>query len=66
MASSKQIQFFDNLLDEKQFPPGSDLAALRTQFAGLDKSNGSDWIEKALKLPDKGEDAAEPQVPAPF
>ena len=65
MASSKQIQFFDNLLDEKQFPGGTDTATLRTQFAALDKSNASSWIEKALKLPDKGEEASE-EVPAPF
>lgn len=65
MASSKQIQFFDNLLDEKQFPPGTDISALRTQFAGLDKSNGSKWIEKAMALPDKGEEVSE-DIPAPF
>lgn len=65
MSSSKQIDFFNNLLDEKQFPPGSDTNALRAQFAGLDKASGSNWIEKALKLPDKGEDATEP-VPPPF
>lgn len=65
MASSKQIQFFDNLLDEKQFPPGTDTAALRAQFATLDKSNASAWVEKALNLPDKGEEASE-AVPPPY
>lgn len=65
MATSKQIQFFDNLLDEKQFPAGTDTADLRSRFASLDKSSGSDWIEKALKLPDKGEEVSE-RVPAPF
>lgn len=65
MASSKQIDFFANLLDEKQFPPGTDIEQLRSQFAGLDKGNGSKWIEKALKLPDKGEEQHD-DVPPPF
>lgn len=66
MASDKQKELFEKLLSEKQFPPtmsdGSPFNAdtLRAKFAELDTGSGSEWIEKALALPDKG------STPPPF
>lgn len=60
MASQKQIEFFANLTDQKQFPEGTDVANLRQQFANVPDKSASQWIEKAMKLPEKGE------VPPPF
>lgn len=62
-VSPKQIELFEKLTREKQFPQGSDLAALIQQFKGLDSASGSDWIEKGLGLPDLGE---VPKVPPAF
>lgn len=60
MASDKQKELFDNLLSQKQFPAGTDLDALRSQFANVDTASGSEWIEKAMALPDKD------RTPPPF
>jgi hypothetical protein len=64
-VSKKQIDFFDNLLAEKQFPPGETVEQLRAKFATLNKSSASDWINRAIALPDLGEETEE-SVPAPF
>jgi hypothetical protein len=56
VVSAKQIQFFDTLLGEKQLPPGTDAEGLRTTFATLNKASASLWIEKAMSLPEKGEE----------
>ena len=54
-VTTKQIAFFDTLLEEKQFPDGGpDEATLRSQFAGLNKKSASEWINKAMELPEKG------------
>jgi hypothetical protein len=53
-VSQKQIDFFNNLLNEKEFPPDKTEDELRAQFAQLNKASGSEWIEKAMKLPEKG------------
>lgn len=60
LVSDKQKELFAKLTREKQFAANTDLAALNTQFAGLDSASGSDWIEKALGLPDLGEVAKTP------
>lgn len=63
----KQSTLFSELLDRKQFPDGIDSEALKGQFANLSRATASNWIDKALALPnatdadDTGSDA-----PAPF
>jgi hypothetical protein len=54
MATAKQIELFNKLTGDKEFPAGTDLANLREQFAGVNDKSASDWIEKALALPDAG------------
>ena len=54
-VTANQRVFFDKLLSEKEFPPGSpDPDTLKSQFDKLNKASASEWIEKALKLPNKG------------
>lgn len=65
MASTAQIKFFDNLLEQRVFPDGTKTDKLRSQFATLQQKNASDWIEAALKLPEK-DDADPDHVPPPF
>jgi hypothetical protein len=62
-VSPKQVSFFGKLTREKQFPNGTDLDAIRAQFATLDSASASDWIEKAVELPDLGE---VPKTPPAF
>jgi hypothetical protein len=57
------VELFEKLTREKQFAAGVDTAALITQFKQLDSASGSDWIEKALGMPDLGE---VPKVPPAF
>ncbi|MGA2655846.1 MAG: hypothetical protein ABSF18_07740 [Gammaproteobacteria bacterium] len=54
-ASNAQVSFFNNLLDQKQFPEESDKVALLAKFETLSVADASKWIEKALTLPDVGE-----------
>jgi hypothetical protein len=63
VVSPNQVEFFEKLTREKQFPAGTDTAALIESFKGLNSASGSDWIEKALGLPDKDEG---PKVPPAF
>ena len=60
MASDKQKELFAKLLGEKQLPEGQTAENLTAQFNGLSTGSASEWIEKALTLPDKG------AVPPPF
>jgi len=60
MVSPDQIEFFEKLTREKQFPAGSDINQLITQFKTLDSASASDWIEKALGLEDLGAIAKTP------
>lgn len=54
-ATTAQKNFWNKLLDEKEFPPGTpDVDTLRNQFENLNKKSASIWIDRALKLPDKG------------
>ena len=54
-VTDNQKSFFAKLINEKEFPPGSpDSDTLKTQFEQLNKKSASEWIDKALKLPDKG------------
>lgn len=62
-VSAKQIKFFDNLLEVKEFG-AADKAALKTQFASLNKASASEWIDKAVKLPDEGEENETVTAPA--
>jgi hypothetical protein len=63
MATKKQIDFFDQLLDEKDFGD-KETSALRDQFSELNDSSASAWIESAIQLPKKdttqGKDAPPP------
>lgn len=66
-VSQQQINFFDELLNEKQFPSdGPSADELRDQFATLSKKNGSEWIEKAINLPKKEDSEGTEKVEAPF
>lgn len=65
-ASQQQINFFDELLNEKEFPEGTDADALREKFATLSKRNASEWVEKAIALPKKSDSEGTEKVEAPF
>lgn len=66
IVSNAQKEFWEKLLSEKEFPPNSpDIDTLRNQFAGLNKKSASEWIDRALKLPDKGSEDESLQPP-PF
>lgn len=66
-VSQQQINFFDELLNEKQFPEGTpDEDTLRSQFCELSKKNGSEWIERAIALPKKDDGDSGDSVAAPF
>jgi hypothetical protein len=65
MASQAQIKFFDQCLEEREFPTGQDPNSLRTQFAPLSTNAASEWIDKALKLPKK-DAATGDNSPPPF
>jgi hypothetical protein len=65
MATAKQIAFFGELLDDREFPDGTDFNKLRADFAQVSDKSASAWIEKALMLP-KRDDSDKPLVPPPF
>jgi hypothetical protein len=65
MPSPAQLKFFDNLLEGREFPPKKKVDELREQFAELDDTSASAWIEAALKLP-KRSDGGVISTPAPF
>lgn len=65
-VSHKQVGFFTELTNDKEFPAGTDINSLRTQFAALDTKSASQWIEKALSLPNKPEGDAPPVIPPTF
>lgn len=65
-ATPSQISFWEKLIQEKEFPPSApDADTLKSQFSRLNKKSASEWIDKALKLPDKGA-GDETLVTAPF
>lgn len=64
-ASAKQVAFFGELLDSREFPAGVNTEQLRAQFANLSKDAASKWIENALALPEVGGDAGD-NAPPPF
>jgi hypothetical protein len=65
-ATPKQVQLFGELTERKQFPDNTDLPALTAKFANLTRKNASEWIDRALALPnlpdadDDGENVAAP------
>lgn len=65
MVTDAQINFFQKLLEEKDFGAGSDPAALLEQFKALNKKSASVWIEKAMSLP-KRDDSNDPIVAPTF
>jgi hypothetical protein len=66
-VSAKQVNLFGELLDRKQFPAGTDSAALTAQFATLTRKSASEWIDKALLLPNRTDaDDGGADVPVPF
>lgn len=65
MASTAQREFFDNLLDTREFPAGVDRDSLRQQFGTLETKNASGWIENAKKLPMR-DTSDSPVIPPPF
>ena len=64
-VSTKQVTFFEQLLGEKQLPEGKDASQILAQFKTLNKKSASEWIDKIMSLPEKGE-VVEDVVPAPF
>lgn len=67
MASERQIGFFNNLLQDREFPAGGpSIEDLRTRFRDLDQDSASQWIEKAMELPRKGATPPDQQVAPPF
>lgn len=64
MPTDAQIKFFDKLLEEKDFG-AADIAALKQQFAGLNKVSASVWIEKGIGLP-KRDESTDVVVPPAF
>lgn len=65
MATRSQIDFFEQCLGERDFPPATDTDTLRAQFAPLSKDAASKWIDNALKLPKKGAEEGD-NTPPPF
>jgi hypothetical protein len=66
-ATPKQVQLFGELLERKQFPEGANPDTLSTQFATLSRKNASEWIDRALALPNReDDDDTSEAVPAPF
>lgn len=63
MPTGSQIEFFDRLLEEKDFGPKSNIIKIAEEFSTLNKKSASAWIEKALSLPKK--DESEEAVVAP-
>jgi hypothetical protein len=59
MASARQIEAFESVTQRAVFPEGSNLVALKAQFAGLPVKEASRWIERALALPTQ-EDSGSP------
>lgn len=64
MVSKSQLDFFDKLLEEKDFGE-QDKVKLKEAFAQLNKKSASAWIEKAIGLP-KIDESGEALEPAPF
>lgn len=63
IATTRQINFFEQLLGEKDFGDKS-VDELREEFAELNDSSASSWIESAIALPKvdgtKGKDTPPP------
>lgn len=66
-VTPKQAELFGELVERKQFPDGTDKAALLTQFSSLSRTAASTWIDKALALPNATPaDDEGANTPAPF
>lgn len=66
-ATPKQVELFNELIERKQFPEGTDRAALKQQFGTLSRQTASQWIDRALSLPNAAaEDDSGANTPAPF
>lgn len=50
-ATPRQVELFDRLTTDREFPAGTDIDELQRQFAKLDSRSASAWIDKAMKLP---------------
>ena len=64
MATKAQAEFFDKLLNEREFGD-KDIAKLSEQFSTLTDKAASDWIERALSLP-KRDGSVGKDSPPPF
>ena len=66
-VTPKQISLFAELVERKTFPAGTDTAALVTQFGTLTRKTASEWIDKALTLPNATDaDDTGATTPPPF
>lgn len=65
MPTPAQQSFFNKLAEEKDFGNKLKPESLMEQFAELDDSSASAWIERALKLPKRGS-GGQVTTPAPF
>ena len=64
MATKAQGEFFDKLLNEREFG-NKDIAKLSEQFSTLTDKAASDWIKRALSLP-KRDGSVGKDSPPPF
>lgn len=67
-VTAKQTALFAELLDRKQFPAEAGTSeSLTATFSTLTKRAASEWIDKALALPNRTEeDDTGSTTPAPF
>ena len=66
-VTPKQVALFTELVDRTTFPAGTDTTSLLATFGTLSRKAASEWIDKALTLPN-ATDAEDTGVnaPAPF
>lgn len=66
-VTPKQSALFAELLERKQFPDNVDKSALAADFEALSRNAASQWIDKALALPNaQADDDSGANKPAPF
>lgn len=63
--TSRQREFFKELLNTRQFPENADKNGLLARFDGLSQDSASKWVDSALKLP-KVDSSEGDNTPPPF
>ncbi len=65
MPSKAQEEFFDELLNSREFPQDTDKVQLSEKFSQLSPKAASSWIENAMALP-RIDSAKGDNTPPPF